>query len=72
MAKGCIAHRYAVSDDAVYVIDEWPSADAYEGTWPTVGGWSHEIAIEAGLKEPPEITYLHVVPDPGSFYHFPP
>ena len=33
---------------------------------------SHRYAaVEAGLEEPPEITYLRVVPDPGAFYRYP-
>jgi hypothetical protein len=72
MAKGCISHRYAVSENAVLVIDEWPSMEAYNERWETSGqGWSHEVALEAGLQEPPEVTYLEVVPDPGAFYHYP-
>jgi len=71
MAKGCISHRYAVGEGCVYVIDEWPSVEAYNEGWETSRGWSHEIAVEAGLEEPPEITYLHVVPDPGAFYRYP-
>ena len=71
MAKGCISHRDAVSDDEVYVIDEWPSVEAYNEHWSTGEGWSHEVAIEAGFEEPPEITFLRVVPDPGAFYRYP-
>jgi quinol monooxygenase YgiN len=71
MAKGCLSHRYAVDDSAVYVIDEWPSVQAYNEQWPTELGWSHEVAVEAGLEEPPEVTYLEVVPDPGAFLHYP-
>jgi hypothetical protein len=69
--RGCISHRYAVSDGDLYVIDEWPSADTYNEQWPNDRGWPHELAVEIDAMEPPEITYLHVVPDPGSFYHFP-
>jgi quinol monooxygenase YgiN len=71
MAKGCISHRYAVTDDEVYVIDEWPSAEAYNECWPSGQGWAHEVAIEAGFEEPPEITFLRVVPDPGAFFRYP-
>jgi hypothetical protein len=71
LAKGCIAHRYAVGDAEVYVIDEWSSAEAYNEHWPVGEGWPHLIAVKAGLEEPPEVTYLRVVPDPGAFYHYP-
>jgi hypothetical protein len=71
LAKGCISHRYAVGDGAVYVIDEWPSIEAYNDKWESGQGWSHEVAMEAGLQEPPEVTFLDVVPDPGAFYHYP-
>jgi len=71
MIKGCISHRYAIGDGAVYVIDEWPSIEAYNEHWDTVQGWSHEVAIEAGLREPPEVAFLTIVPDPGAFYHYP-
>jgi hypothetical protein len=70
MSKGCISHRYAVSDGAVYVMDEWPSADSYNDRWETSQGWPHQIAMEAGLEEPPEITYLRVIPDPGAFHRY--
>ena len=70
MAKGCISHRYAVSDDEIYVIDEWPSREDYDTNWRTHQGWSHEIAIEAGLDDPPEVIYLRTVADPGAFYHY--
>jgi hypothetical protein len=70
MSKGCLSHRYAVGDGAVYVIDEWPSAEAYNEGWETSRGWPHEIAVKAGLEEPPEITYLHVVPDPGAHHRY--
>jgi hypothetical protein len=70
IAKGCISHRYAVDECAVYVIDEWPSAEAYNENWSTSEGWSHEVAVEAGLEEPPEVTFLSVVSDPGAFYHY--
>jgi quinol monooxygenase YgiN len=71
LAKGCISHRYAVGRGVVYVIDEWPSVEAYNDHWETAQGWSHEVAVEAGLLEPPEVTFLDVVPDPGAFYHYP-
>lgn len=38
MARGCISHRYAVGEDEVFVIDEWPSAEAYNESWPTGHG----------------------------------
>lgn len=70
MARGCISHRYAVSDCEVYVIDEWPSGEAYDKNWRTDRGWSHEIALGAGFEEPPEMIYLRTIADPGAFYHF--
>jgi len=71
LAKGCISHRYAVGDGVVYVIDEWPSADAYNERLQNEQGWPHEVAVEAGLQEPPEVTFMEVVPDRGSFLHYP-
>jgi quinol monooxygenase YgiN len=71
MAKGCLSHRYAVGDGVVYVVDEWPSIEAYDELWPSGQGWAHEVAMEAGLEEPPEISYLRVVPDPGAYLRYP-
>jgi quinol monooxygenase YgiN len=71
MAKGCISHRYAVGDDVVYVIDEWPSIEEYNDHLPSGQGWPHEVAIEAGLEEPPETIFMEVVPDPGAFMRYP-
>jgi len=70
-SRGCISHRYAVGDGVVYVIDEWPSIDHYNEQWPSEQGWPHELAMEIGAEEPPEVIFLRVVPDPGAFYHYP-
>ena len=71
MSKGCISHRYAVGDEEVYVIDEWPSGEEYDRNWRTDQGWSKEIALHAGFDDPPEMIYLRTVADTGAFYRYP-
>lgn len=46
MSKGCISHRYAVGDGAVYVIDEWPSVEAYNQGWETSRGGRTRLPLK--------------------------
>jgi hypothetical protein len=64
--RGCISHRYVVRDGELLVIDEWPTDSADNYLWqseqPVV-----QLVREAGLENPPEVSYFHSVHDPGEF-----
>src|SRR4051794_6256353 len=55
-AAGVMRHRFAFGDGTVTIIDEWPSAEAFEKFFdhPVVGSLMEDV----GVAGPPEITIL--------------
>lgn len=54
-SKGCLAHRFGVGDGFVHVIDEWESAEAFQGFF--VGNAQvGQVMAASGAEGEPEIT----------------
>ena len=63
---GALHHMFATDGHAVYVVDEWASAEAFQeffSSTPEVG----TIMAEAGVTGPPDVMIFEQVPAAGSF-----
>lgn len=64
--QGCIHHRFAVGDGFVLVIDEWESAEAFQGFFE-----GNEAIAEtmrgAGVQGEPQISIAESVEAAGTF-----
>jgi hypothetical protein len=65
-AKGCIHHRFAVGDGFVTVIDEWESAQAFNGFFE---GNEAVAAVmrEAGIQGEPDISIAESIESADQF-----
>jgi quinol monooxygenase YgiN len=63
--EGCLAHRFAVGDGEVVIIDEWESAEAFQGfiTAPEL----QEVIGQMGAQGEPRITVAEVESFAGEF-----
>ena len=56
--RGVISHHFYATTDAILVVDEWPSEEAfhsfYDESTPEIAGFMQE----AGVTAQPEITFL--------------
>ena len=65
-SKGCIHHRFAVGDGFVLVIDEWESAEAFQGFFE--GNEAVAATMQgAGVQGEPEITFAESIDAAGTF-----
>jgi len=65
-SDGALHHRLAAGDREVLVIAEWESAEGYDALYPGHPAML-ELLREAGIDEPPEVTYYRPISDPGEF-----
>ena len=64
-AEGCIHHQFAVGDGFVFVVDEWETAEAFQGFISR-----DDIAAvmgEMGAQGEPEITIAEAIDSPDRF-----
>jgi hypothetical protein len=65
-SQGCRAHRFGVGEDFVFVIDEWESAEQFQGFFqgnPQIG----EIMQAAGAQGEPEFTFSEAISTADQF-----
>jgi hypothetical protein len=64
-AEGCLAHRFAVGDGYVLVVDEWESAEKFQGfiSAPDL----QEAMGQMGAQGEPEILFAEAKGFPGEF-----
>ena len=64
-AGGCLAHRFAVGDGCILVVDEWESAEQFE-TFFSAPDLQQTVA-EMGARGEPDITFANPKGFPGEF-----
>jgi heme-degrading monooxygenase HmoA len=64
-ASGCLAHRFAVGDGQVVVVDEWETADQFQSfiSSPEI----RSVMGEMGARGEPRITVADAKGFPGEF-----
>ncbi len=64
-AGGCLAHRFAVGDGHIIVVDEWETPEQFETFFsaPDV----QTMVGEMGARGEPEITFANPKGFPGEF-----
>jgi heme-degrading monooxygenase HmoA len=64
-AAGCIHHRFAVGDGFVLVVDEWDSAEAFQGfiSSPEIA----QVMGDMGARSEPEVEIGEAVESPDQF-----
>ena len=64
-AAGCTAHKFAVGDGQVVVVDEWGSAEQFQAfiTSPEI----QEVMGQMGATGEPQITFAAAKGFPGEF-----
>ena len=64
-AEGCRAHRFAIGDGYVVVVDEWETAEQFQGfiSAPEL----QEVMGQMGANGEPEITFADPKGFPGEF-----
>ncbi len=64
-AEGCLAHRFAVGNGEVVVVDEWETAQQFEAfiSSPEI----QEVMVQMGAQGEPEITVAELKGFPGEF-----
>jgi hypothetical protein len=65
-SKGAVSHRFGVGDSFVLAIDEWPSAEAFQGFFegnPEIG----EVMRNSGAQGPPEVTITEAIETADQF-----
>jgi len=65
-SEGALHHRIAARDGEVLTIDEWQDPEAYNAIYPGEP-LAQQLILEAGLDEPPEVSYYRVISVPGEF-----
>lgn len=64
-AAGCLAHRFAVGDNQILVVDQWGSREQFEGFFSSPDIQS--VMGEMGAEGPPQVTYADAKGFPGEF-----
>jgi quinol monooxygenase YgiN len=64
-AGGCMAHRFAVGDGEIVVVDEWETADQFEAfiSSPDI----QQVMGQMGAQGQPEVTVAELKGFPGEF-----
>jgi heme-degrading monooxygenase HmoA len=65
-AQGCLHHRFAIGDGFVVVIDEWETAEQFQGFFEG----NEEIAAvmrDAGAQSAPQVTVMEAISTPDQF-----
>lgn len=64
-AEGCLAHRFAVGEGEVVVVDEWESAQQFEAfiSSPEL----QKVIGEMGAHGEPQVTVAELKGFPGEF-----
>jgi heme-degrading monooxygenase HmoA len=65
-SRGCLAHRFGVGDGFVFVVDEWESAQAFQGFF----NGNQEVAkvMEAsGAQGEPEFIFSEAISTADQF-----
>jgi heme-degrading monooxygenase HmoA len=64
-AEGCIAHRFAVGDGEIVVVDVWETAEAFQGfiTSPEL----QQVIGEMGARGEPQVIFADAKGFPGEF-----
>jgi hypothetical protein len=56
---GVISHRFYASDKEILVVDEWPSAEAFQSFFEDQGPQIRRIMESAGVTSEPDIKFWH-------------
>jgi hypothetical protein len=65
-SQGCVHHRFGVGDGFVVVIDEWDSAEQFQGFFQ--GNAEIEAVMrESGAQGEPEFTFCEAIETPDQF-----
>jgi heme-degrading monooxygenase HmoA len=64
-ASGCLAHRFALGDGCVVVVDEWETAEQFQAfiSDPEL----QEVMGQMGAQGEPEVTFADPKGFPGEF-----
>jgi hypothetical protein len=64
-AGGCVAHRFAVGDGYVVIVDEWETPEQFQAFFSSADVQS--AVGEMGAQGEPEITFANGKGFPGAF-----
>jgi quinol monooxygenase YgiN len=64
-ASGCLAHRFAVGDGQIVVVDEWESAEQFQAfiSSPEI----QAVMGQMGARGEPQVTVANAKGFPGEF-----
>jgi heme-degrading monooxygenase HmoA len=54
--RGLISHKFWTSDTEVFVVDEWPSEEAFNGFFQSTPE-IQQLMQRAGLSAPPQVNF---------------
>src|SRR4051812_42011194 len=54
--RGLISHRFWASDTEVFVVDEWPNEESFNGFFQTTPE-IQELMRRAGVTGPPQVSF---------------
>jgi quinol monooxygenase YgiN len=64
---GCIHHRFGIGDGFVMVVDEWESAEQFQGFFGDPQLQAFIASTGAFADSPPELTVTDAVTSPDQF-----
>lgn len=64
-AGGCVAHRFAVGDGCIVIVDEWETPEQFQAFFSSADVQS--TVGEMGARGEPEITFANPKGFPGEF-----
>ena len=62
-AQGCLAHRFAIGDGFVLVVDEWESAEQFQQFFASIP----DVLADAGAQGAPDIVVAEAVTTADQF-----
>ena len=65
-SRGAIHHRFGIGDGFVLVVDEWESAEAFQGFFQS-NTEIPKLMQEAGARSEPQITFAEAIESPDQF-----
>ena len=54
--RGLISHRFWASDTEIFVVDEWPTEEAFNGFFQTTPE-IQQLMQHAGVTAPPQVSF---------------